>query len=149
MFCEKGSFFPKKIESQQLNLFEHFKIADAGAFVFKNGETQRKCILQLKFAYAIMPVSKKRLQVHLDERTFWGFFLSFIPAKHPVGYLLSFGSLSSHLTMRWQSKPPMTVTKKEITTSIQTPPPCCGFWWATRKLLHTIWHICNKTLLFF
>ena len=31
--------------------------------------SQRKCILQLKFAYAIMPVSKKRLQVHLDERT--------------------------------------------------------------------------------
>ena len=28
------SFFPKKAKSQQLNLFEHFKIADAGALVF-------------------------------------------------------------------------------------------------------------------
>ena len=29
-----SSFFPKKAKSQQLNLFEHFKIADAIAFVF-------------------------------------------------------------------------------------------------------------------
>ncbi len=27
-------FFPKKAKSQQLNLFEHFKIEDTGAFVF-------------------------------------------------------------------------------------------------------------------
>lgn len=29
-----GGFFPKKVTSQQLNIFEHFKIADTGAFVF-------------------------------------------------------------------------------------------------------------------
>lgn len=29
-----SGFFPKKVKSQQLNLFEHFKIADTGAFVF-------------------------------------------------------------------------------------------------------------------
>ncbi len=29
-----NSFFPKKGKSQQLNLFEHFKIEDSGAFVF-------------------------------------------------------------------------------------------------------------------
>lgn len=29
-----NGFFPKKGKSQQLNLFKHFKIADAGAFVF-------------------------------------------------------------------------------------------------------------------
>lgn len=29
-----SGFFPKKVKSQQLNLFEHFKIADVGAFVF-------------------------------------------------------------------------------------------------------------------
>ena len=29
-----NSFFTKKVKSQQLNLFEHFKIEDAGAFVF-------------------------------------------------------------------------------------------------------------------
>ncbi len=28
-----NGFFPKKVKSQQLNLFEHFKIEDAGAFV--------------------------------------------------------------------------------------------------------------------
>lgn len=28
-----SGFFPKKVRSQQLNLFEHFKIADTGAFV--------------------------------------------------------------------------------------------------------------------
>ena len=27
-------FFPKKVKSQQLNLFEYFKIEDPGAFVF-------------------------------------------------------------------------------------------------------------------
>jgi len=29
-----NGFFPKKCKSQQLNLFEHFKIEDAGAFTF-------------------------------------------------------------------------------------------------------------------
>jgi len=29
-----NSLFPKKGKSQELNLFEHFKIEDAGAFVF-------------------------------------------------------------------------------------------------------------------
>lgn len=29
-----NGFFPKRVRSQQLNLFEHFKIEDAGAFVF-------------------------------------------------------------------------------------------------------------------
>lgn len=29
-----NSFLPKKVKSQQLNLFEYFKIADSGAFVF-------------------------------------------------------------------------------------------------------------------
>ena len=29
-----NSFFPKKVRSQQMNLFEHFKIEDSGAFVF-------------------------------------------------------------------------------------------------------------------
>ncbi len=29
-----GAFLPKKIKSQQLNLFEHFKIADCGAWSF-------------------------------------------------------------------------------------------------------------------
>ena len=29
-----SGFFPKKVKSQQLNLFEHFKIEDSGAFVF-------------------------------------------------------------------------------------------------------------------
>lgn len=50
--------------------------------------------------------------------TVWGFFLSFIPAKHPVGYLLLLWSLSSHLTMKWQTAPPTTVTKKEITARV-------------------------------
>lgn len=27
-------FFEKKVKSQQMNLFEHFKIEDTGAFVF-------------------------------------------------------------------------------------------------------------------
>lgn len=35
-----NGFFPQKVRSQQLNLFEHFKIEDSGAFVFKNWETQ-------------------------------------------------------------------------------------------------------------
>ena len=28
-----SGFFPKKVKSQQLNLFEHFKLADGEAFV--------------------------------------------------------------------------------------------------------------------
>ena len=80
-----------------------------------------------------MPVGKRKLRVHLDKEripkpccsTVWGFFFSFILAKHLVGYLLSLSLLSSHLQMRWQITPAKTATTKEITISIWTPPPCC------------------------
>ncbi len=34
-------FLTKKVKSQQMNLFEHSKIEDTGAFVFKNKGTQK------------------------------------------------------------------------------------------------------------
>ena len=45
------------------------------------------------FAYAIMPIGKKKSQVHADKKwipksccsTVWGFFFSFIVAKYPLG----------------------------------------------------------------
>ena len=90
-------------------------------------------ILHFRPAYAIMPVGKRKLRVHLDKEripepccsTVRGFFFSFILAKHPVGYLLSLSFLSSHLQMRWQITPAKTATTKEIAISIRTPPPCC------------------------
>ena len=45
-------------------------------------------------------------------------------AKRPPGYLLSNVSLlSSHLLMRWLTTPAATAIKKEIMTSMKTPPP--------------------------
>jgi len=51
----------------------------------------------------------------------------FTVAKHPPGYLLSLSFLSSHLQTKWQTTPAITVTKKEIATSIQTPPPVARY----------------------
>ena len=51
----------------------------------------------------------------------------FIVAKHPQGYLLSLLLLSSHLQMRWQTTPAVTVIKKEIAITIQTPPSVAGY----------------------
>lgn len=37
-----NSFFPKRVKSQQLNLFEHFNIADIETFIFKNGGNSKQ-----------------------------------------------------------------------------------------------------------
>lgn len=37
-----GGFLAKKVKSQQLNLFEHFKIENIGHLYFKNGKL-KKC----------------------------------------------------------------------------------------------------------
>ena len=51
----------------------------------------------------------------------------FIVAKHPLGYLLPFLSLSNHLLMQWDTTPAVTATKNETTMSIKTPPPVVGY----------------------
>ncbi len=65
-------------------------------------------ILQSESAYAIMPVGKKLWRSIVDERNepphrvtaqFGGSSLLFTVAKHPLGYLLSLWSLSSHLML--------------------------------------------------
>ena len=63
----------------------------------------------------------------LYASTVEGFFFSFIVAKHPLGYLLSLSLLSSHLMMRWQTTPPITVIKSDMSISICTPPPVVGY----------------------
>ena len=59
--------------------------------------------------------------------TFRGFFLFFLVVKRPPGYLLSLLCLSNHLQMRWQVTPAATVTKKDMTISICSPPPVAGY----------------------
>ncbi len=104
--------------------------------IIKNGETQkRKCILQLKFAYAIMPIGKEMWRIPCRQRTnpptvmaySRGILLFFfIVAKRPLGYLLPLSCLSSHLLMRWQTTPAATVTRNVKNNSMQTPPPVAG-----------------------
>ena len=59
----------------------------------------------------------------------------FTMAKHPPGYLLLLSFLSSHLQTRWQTTPAITVTKKEIATSIQTPPPVVRGWQDNKAII--------------
>jgi hypothetical protein len=63
------------------------------AVKFQQLNFRLKSILKKVFAYAIMPIGKKKSQVHADKKqipkpccsTVWGFFFSFIVAKHPLG----------------------------------------------------------------
>ena len=86
-------------------------------------KNKQKIILQSRIAYAIIP-EKKQAGIGnpripgLCVSTVRGFFFSFIVAKHPLGYLLSLSYLSSHLQMRWQATPAITVTIKASSTSI-------------------------------
>ena len=50
----------------------------------------------------------------------------FIVAKRPLGYWLPLSCLSSHLLMRWQTTPAVTVTRNVKNNSMQTPPPVAG-----------------------
>ena len=58
--------------------------------------------------------------------TFEGSSLFISVVQHPPGYLLSLLCLSNHLQMRWQVTPAATVTKKDMTISICSPPPVAG-----------------------
>ena len=88
-------------------------------------------------AYAIMPIGKKGKSKSIWTKNeapnrvpaqFGASSFLFMVAKHPPGYLSSLLFLSSHLQTRWQTTPAITVTKKEIATSIQTPPPVVRGW---------------------
>ena len=59
--------------------------------------------------------------------TFEGSSLFISVVEHPLGYLLSLLCLSNHLQMRWQVTPAATVTKKDMTISICSPPPVAGY----------------------
>ena len=62
------------------------------------------------------------------ERQLLGLSSYFITVdKKPLGYLLSLSCLSNHLQMRWQVTPAATVTKKDMTISICSPPPVAGY----------------------
>jgi hypothetical protein len=83
-----------------------------------------------------MPVGKKDMTMfHVNtERapgctanTFEGSSLFISVVEHPPGYLLSLLCLSNHLQMRWQVTPAATVTKKDMTISICSPPPVAGY----------------------
>ena len=49
----------------------------------------------------------------------------FIVAKHPPGYLLPLSCLSSHLLMRWQTTPAVTVTRNVKNNSMQNTASRC------------------------
>ena len=51
----------------------------------------------------------------------------FIVVKRPLGCCCPYLSPSSHLMMQWQTTSAATATKKEITASIQTPPPVARY----------------------
>ena len=83
-----------------------------------------------------MPVGKKDMTMfHVDKErapgctanTFEGSSLFISVVEHPPGYLLSLLCLSNHLQMRWQVTPAATVTKKDMTISICSPPPVAGY----------------------
>ena len=59
--------------------------------------------------------------------TFEGSSLFISVVERPLGYLLSLSCLSNHLQMRWQVTPAATVTKKDMTISICSPPPVAGY----------------------
>lgn len=91
--------------------------------------------LAIKICVCYNAIRQKDMSIHMyKERipqlypnTVEGFFFSFVVAKHPLGYLLSLSLLSSHLMMRWQTTPPITVTKSDMSISICTPPPVVGY----------------------
>ena len=94
------------------------------------------CILISWSAYAIMPVGKKDMTMfHVNKErapgctanTFEGSSLFISVVERPLGYLLSLSCLSNHLQMRWQVTPAATVTKKDMTISICSPPPVAGY----------------------
>ena len=58
--------------------------------------------------------------------TFEGSSLFISMVEHPLGYSLSLSCLSNHLQMRWQVTPAATVTKKDMTNSMRSPPPVAG-----------------------
>lgn len=83
-----------------------------------------------------MPVGKKDMTMfHVNKErapgctanTFEGSSLFISVVEHPPGYLLSLLCLSNHLQMRWQVTPAATVTKKDMTISICSPPPVAGY----------------------
>ena len=83
-----------------------------------------------------MPVGKKDMTMfHVNKErapgctanTFEGSSLFISVVERPLGYLLSLSCLSNHLQMRWQVTPAATVTKKDMTISICSPPPVAGY----------------------
>ena len=83
-----------------------------------------------------MPVGKKDMTMfHVNKErtpecisgTFGGSSLFISVVEHPLGYSLSLSCLSNHLQMRWQVTPAATVTKKDMTNSMRSPPPVAGF----------------------
>ena len=93
-------------------------------------------ILHFHSAYAIMPIGKKDMTMfHVNKErtpgcisgTFGGSSLLISVVEHPLGYSLSLSCLSNHLQMRWQVTPAATVTKKDMTNSMRSPPPVAGF----------------------
>ena len=75
---------------------------------------------------AMFHVNKERAP-GCTANTFGGSSLFISVVEHPLGYLLSLLCLSNHLQMRWQVTPAATVTKKDMTISICSPPPVAGY----------------------
>ena len=69
---------------------------------------------------------EQRTSPGCTANTFEGSSLFISVVEHPPGYLLSLLCLSNHLQMRWQVTPAATVTKKDMTISICSPPPVAG-----------------------
>lgn len=86
---------------------------------------------------SISPCGRKKRTPEPCYRTVRGFFFSFTVAKHPLGYCLPLSFLSSHLQIRWQ-RLAATVTKKEIATSMKTPPPAAGYWLGNIEIISRI-----------
>ena len=70
---------------------------------------------------------EQRTSPGCTANTFEGSSLFISVVERPLGYLLSLSCLSNHLQMRWQVTPAATVTKKDMTISICSPPPVAGY----------------------
>ena len=75
---------------------------------------------------AMFHVNKERTP-GCTANTFEGSSRFISVVEHPLGYLLSLLCLSNHLQMRWQVTPAATVTKKDMTISMCSPPPVAGY----------------------
>ena len=74
----------------------------------------------------------------------WGFSIpSFCGKAQPHRLVTGYSSPSSHLKMKWQSTPAMTVMLNEISVSTKTPPSCCQYRGGNKRTISYLFYINN------